>query len=406
MQAGKDLRKELFMEKRKHSGGWALVPLLFLLGAATLSAQEPGGLSLSGGVHTGVRFTTNQVTTSLNGIVPDANLFEHYIYDFGPVNFLNLSGSYDGGNYYAQFGLGYTPGLNALGLNEDQSVINNAFAGVYALDRKLHIRAGKVEEFNWSNYNAWSPNYRRLSWAVGYTVVEGLTLNVYGDIPSANSAAVSTTYTPEAYAKNIDAAAYYTSAPFDFFAVFDNYSDASGASGDHTDVFFQFSLKAVPDLTFIVESKFQNLNNTTALPFSNITDITLGYKISDKLSVNSYITLGNGDFTTFYSTGTKAIDEDMDFTFTVNPWVTYALSDILSLSFEADFALPHVDDFGNFNLYFMPWLQWTIAPGAFFPNAYLQFYYRFDVYNDAATKSKNNGDSFAHMVAVELSVSF
>jgi hypothetical protein len=430
------------MESRKNRGRFALALALLLAGAMALGAQEgppppPEGLTFSGGLNTGVRFTTYAV----DGFAPKADpYFDHYITDLGPVNFLMLNGRYDGGNYGAQFGLGFTPvdpGFAAP--PSDMIAINNAFGWVYALDKKLHIRAGKVEEFNWTSVNVWSPNYRRLSWAAGYTVIDGLTVNVYGDIPNPG---ITDQFTPEAYAKNLDLGVYYTSTPFDFFVVVDdtgNYRPSGGNNGspgdptaippvpatpaadpdpDHLDAFFQFSLKSVTNLTLSLESKVQNIysSDSDLRPISNITGILAGYKFTDKLAAQTFVQLGNGDFTTFFDGGAKAIDEDMDFTFALKPQVSYAITDSLKVYLDAAFSVPRTQSFEDFNMYFLPWIQWAIAPGLFGPAAQIQFRYRLDVYNDdrpadpatgfaGGAKVRNDG-SLAHSVAVELSISF
>jgi hypothetical protein len=394
------------MEKQRHTGrrAAALILAMFVAGAVSLYAQAPEGLSISGAVHTGIQFTTYDVD-GLNPVTAYP-AFNHYVYDLYPSDFLNLNGRYEGANYGAQFSLGFNPADPGFAAPPSDGIaINNAFVWAYALDRKLYVRAGKMEEYNWSNMNVWSPNYRRLSWAVGYTVIEGLTVNVYGDIPNST---ILDRYTPEAYAKNIDVGVYYTSAPFDFFLVFDDYGTyrSGDTAADHTDVFFQFALKSVQNLTFSVESKFQNLNDFDL--FSNITGIQLGYKISDALSNLTYIYLGNGDFTTFFGMGATPINKDMAFTMAIIPTMSYILNDALTLAFTMDFSVPTVDEFGKFNMYFMPWVQWNIAPGLFFPAAYIQFRYRLDVYNDdrpTGAKTRNDG-ALAHNINVELSFSF
>jgi hypothetical protein len=407
------------MEKNRKKT--VLVLVLLVAAVAALGAQE--GLSLSGAVNTGVRFTTYGVDGF--ALQADHPLFDHYITDLGPVNFLGFNGRYDGGNYGAQFGLGFTPGDPGFAAPPaDFIFVNNAFGWVYALDKKLHIRAGKVEEFNWTSINVWSPNYRRLSWATGYTIVDGLTVNVYGDIPNPS---ITDVYTPEAYAKNLDFGVYYTSAPFDILVVVDdtgNYRPAGGVrepvladpAPDHLDAFFQFSLKSITNLTLSLESKVQNIysSDDKAL-ISNITGILAGYKINDKLAVQSFFQVGNGDFTTFFDGGAKPIDEDMDFTFAIKPQVSYAITDSLKAYFDADFSVPRAQSIEDFNMYFLPWLQWSVAPGFFGPAAQLQFRYRLDVYNDdrpadgafaGGAKVRNNNEAIAHNVAIELSISF
>jgi hypothetical protein len=409
-----------FIPNRRVAFG--LLAALFVLGPALqLAAQNgpPDGLTLSGALNTGVRFTT----FAPDGFSPksDYPLFDHYITDLGPVNFLQFNGRYDGGNYGAQFGLGFTPADPGFAAPPpDILAVNNAFGWVYAFDKKLHIRAGKVEEFNFSSVNVWSPNYRRLSWAAGYTIFDGLTVNVYGDIPNPS---ITNVYPPEEYAKNIDLGVYYTSAPFDFFVVFDdtgNYrGDNADPAADHLDAFFQFSLKSVTNLTLSLESKIQNIYTSdaeTLPPMSNITGILAGYKISDKLAAQTFIQVGNGDFTSFFDMGAKPIDKDMDFTFALKPQVSYAITDFLKVYFDAAFSVPRVQSFDKFNMYFLPWLQWAIAPGFFGPAAQLQFRYRLDVYNDdrpadetgftGGAKVRNDNDALAHSVAIELSISF
>jgi hypothetical protein len=383
---------------------WLLVLALVLLATGVLGAQE-GELTFSGALNTGVRFSTYVV----DGVKEksDYPAFDHWL--DGPANFFQLNGRYDQGNYGAQLGLSLTPQYPGSGTPlPDIIAINNAFAWIYTLDKKLHIRAGKVEEFNWTSINIWSPNYRRLSWAAGYTIMDGLTANIYGDIP--NPSGISNgQYSPEAYAKNIDIGVYYTSDPFDFQVVFDDTGDYNNSDNDHTDIFFQFALKSVPDLTLSIESKLQNLNNSAAKPFGNITGLLAGYKITDKLAAQAELRLGNGDFTTFLDTGAKAIDKDMDFTFALKPQVSYVFNDHLKGIFDASFSVPRVKSFGDFNMYFNPWLQWSIASGAWGPAAQIQFRYRLDVYNDDrpvdGAKVRNDGP-LAHNVIIYLVLNF
>jgi hypothetical protein len=395
----------------------AFVLALLAFGAvATLGAQEgppppPEGLTWSGSMNTGVR-----VSTFLADGVPDMAAppgstpkkqddptFDHYL--DGPINFLGLNGRYDKGNYGAQFGLGLTPNFGPPGPPPpDQLAINNAFGWVYALDKKLYIRAGKIEEFNWT-INIWSPNYRRLSWAAGYTLLDGLTVNVYGDIP--NPSDTTAKITPEAYARNLDLGVYYTSAPFDFQIVVDDKGEYHADEGDQLDVFFQVTLKSITNLNLSLESKILNIyNSNDAALIGNITGINVDYKFTDKLGAKLWTQLGNGDFTGFFGANDKAIDEDMDFTLALKPQVNYAITDSLKFFFDVFFAVPHVTEFDQFNMRFFPSLQWVVAPGPFFPAASLKFAYYLDVFNYEPTKLRNDDEALAHTFFVALGINF
>jgi hypothetical protein len=406
----------------------ALVLVLLAAGTVALGAQEgppppPEGLTWSGSLNTGVRFSTYLVDNLLAMPKGEDPNFDHYL--DGPVNFLMLNGRYEKGNYGAQFGLGFTPSYSPAAPEPDQIFLNNAFGWVYALDRKLYIRAGKIEEFNWT-INIWSPNYRRLSWAAGYTIFDGLTVNVYGDIP--NPSDPTAEITPEAYARNLDLGIYYTSSPFDFQLVVDDkgkYHEGGPTNVDQLDIFFQVTLKSIPKLNLSLESKFQNLysSNDDAL-IGNITGINAEYKFTDKFGAKLWTQLGNGDFTGFFGATDKAIDEDMDFTLALKPQVNYAISDSLKFFFDVWFTVPRITEFEDFNLRLFPSLQWVIAPGPFFPAASIKFAYYLDVYNDdrplvpnsdpaggppvfaGGSKFRNDDEALAHVFFVAFAISF
>ncbi|MDR2517715.1 MAG: hypothetical protein LBC88_10100 [Spirochaetaceae bacterium] len=389
--------------------------LVLLAVGAGLFAQEspPPALTINGSVNAMVRFSTYVS----NAVFPTkGNKFDFDLGDLGPVNFMGLSGRYDAGNYGAQFGLGFTPADPGFAAPpSDVLAINNAFAWAYFLDKKIHVRAGKVEEFNWTDWNVWSPNYRRLSWAIGFTPIEGLQFNVYGDIPNPS---ITDAYDPESYFRNIDVGVYYTSAPFDFMLVFDDSSSTNWRAASITapsvptpasaDVFFQFKLKSVQNLKFSIESKFRSLNDFDA--FSNITGIIAGYQISPALAAQVVIQLGNGDFSFFdgeaIAIGKDPVSGDIDFTAAVKPQVSYVISDAFKFIFDMAFSVPRISDAGKFNMAFEPWLQWTVAPGFFGPAAQFQFRYRLEVYNDTSDYIGNGSENIAHQIKFLLGWSF
>ncbi|MDR0690305.1 MAG: hypothetical protein LBG08_08605, partial [Spirochaetaceae bacterium] len=179
---------------------------------------------------------------------------------------------------------------------------------------------------------------------------------------------------------------------------------------DHTDVWFSFSLKTIPNVTLALDSKIENLNDSDAKPLSNTTGFLAGYKFNDKLAAQATVQVGAGDLTCWLDIGARRINKDQNFAFAVKPQVSYVISDALKFTFDTWFSVPESKTAGDFNLRFNPWLQWTVAPGAFGPAAQVQFRYFLDVYNDGnrvdSAKVKNNNEAIAHQFAIELAVSF
>jgi hypothetical protein len=359
----------------------AISALLILMAGAAF-AQAPGGLTFSGSVITGLRFTSLAFPNNKN--ILDIYAGDDYLVGGDTAA---LRAALNQGTYGANFGLSLSAN-NSHDAFWTPAEIYVSEASLWAkfLDNKVGVKAGYFSDFDYfSPVMAWSLAGGAASDSIQLTAypIEGLQIDVRTK-NKAGSTAQGTWFDAEQWAKNVDIGVRYSNPSFTVFAAFDdNWTPASAFApldAWQADAFLYFGYTGIPGLTASVETKFLDLFSERqdiagkAVGITNVTALQVAYQITGDLSARAWFFLGGAAIGGPGMTAAELLGAD-GFTLGVNAEVGYQITDSLKFTLTPIFQIPNTENSDIFDFSVKPKLAWTIAP---FPYAAtINFFYNF-----------------------------